>query len=296
MKRRALLGAAAAGAAAALLPQARVGAQLKPGAGRLRQAVARWCFASIPIERLCEELVQLGVTGLDLVEPEEWPVCKRYGITPSIVHGGGGFRPAPAGSNRTFGPSFGWNDPANHEELLQSMRASIERAGAAGLPTIIGLFGDRAGRSDAEGIGHCVQGLRRIVPELERAGITLAIELLNSKVDHPDYQGDNTAFGVAVCQALGSERVKLVYDAYHMQIMEGNLISTLREHIRYFSHIHVAGVPGRHEIDETQEVNWRAVALAIADLGFTGFVAHEWTPTAKDPLESLRRAVALLTV
>ena len=296
MKRRELLGVAAAGAAAALLPQTDAPAQPKPRAGRLRQAVARWCFASLPIERLCEELIKLGVTGMDLVDPEEWPVCKRYGITPSIVHGGGGFRPAAAGSNRAFGPSFGWNDPANHEELLQSMRSSIARASAAGLATIIGLFGDRAGRSDATGIGNCVQGLRRIVPDLERAGITLAIELLNSKVDHPDYQGDHTAFGVAVCQAVGSERVKLVYDAYHMQIMEGNLISTIREHRQYIAHIHVAGVPGRHEIDETQEVNWRAVALAIADLGFTGFVAHEWTPTAKDPLAALRRAVELMTV
>lgn len=296
MKRRELLGVAAASAAAALLPQADALAQRKPSAGRLRQAVARWCFASLPIERLCEELVKLGVTGMDLVDPAEWEVCKRYGITPSIVHGGGGFRPAPAGSNRTFGPAFGWNDPANHEELLQSMRDSIASAGAAGLPTIIGLFGDRAGRSDAAGIANCVLGLRRIVPDLERAGITLAIELLNSKVDHPDYQGDNTAFGVAVCQAVGSERVKLVYDAYHMQIMEGNLISTIRENIQYFSHIHVAGVPGRHEIDGSQEVNWRAVALAIADLGFKGFVAHEWTPVAKDPLASLRRAVELMTV
>lgn len=296
MKRRELLSAVAAGAAAAMLPEGQLAAQNKPRAGRLRQSVARWCFASIPIEQLCQEAVKLGIVGMDLVDPADWPICKKHGLIPSIVHGGGNFRPAPAGSSRAFGPSFGWNDPANHEELLRSMRDSIKSASAAGLPNIIGLFGDRAGRSDAEGIGNCVQGLRRIVPELERAGITLAIELLNSKVDHPDYQGDNTAFGVAVCKAVGSERVKLVYDAYHMQIMEGNLISTIRENIQYFSHIHVAGVPGRHEIDETQEVNWRAVATAIADLNYTGFVAHEWTPTAKDPLAALRRAVELLTV
>lgn len=298
MKRRELLGAAVAGASMALLSGGNVEAQAKPKprAGRLRQSVARWCFAAIPIERLCEELVDLGVVGLDLSEPADWPVCKRFGLIPSIIHGGGNFLPAPAGSSRAFGPSFGWNDPANHQQLVASMRASIAQASAEGLPNIIGLFGDRAGRSDAEGIDNCARGLRLIAPELERAGVTLAIELLNSKVDHPDYQGDNTALGVAVCDAVGSERIKLVYDAYHMQIMEGNLIATIRKYIGYFAHIHVAGVPGRHEIDETQEVNWRAVALAIADLGFTGFVAHEWTPTAQDPLAALRQAVALMTV
>ena len=266
------------------------------GSGRLRQAVARWCFNSIPIEEFCQALQDMGVTGMDLVGPEEWDVCKRYGITPSMVQGAGTFLPAASGSSTRFGPSFGWNRRENHEELIVTAKTNIDLAANAGLPNIIGLFGDRQGMTDAEGIRNCVRGLRQIVPYLEEKRVTLGIELLNSKVDHPDYQGDNTAFGVAVCRQTGSEHVKLVYDAYHMQIMEGNLIATLRENIEYFCHIHIAGVPGRHEINETQEVNWRAVALAIADLGFQGYVAHEWTPAGPDPLTSLRKAVAIMTV
>ncbi|TAJ94053.1 MAG: hydroxypyruvate isomerase [Gammaproteobacteria bacterium] len=266
------------------------------GPGRLKQAVARWCFGSVPIEDFCAALRDMGITGMDLVGPEEWEMCRKYGITPSIVQGAGSFRPAPAGSPRPFGPAFGWNRIENHQELMATARRNIDLAVAADLPNIIGLFGDRQGMSDAEGIDNCVKGLKQIVPYLEEKRITLGIELLNSKVDHPDYQGDNTPFGVEVCKQVGSERVKLVYDAYHMQIMEGNLIETIRANIDYFCHIHVAGVPGRHEIDATQEVNWRAVATAIADIGFKGYVSHEWTPTGPDPLGALRAAVELLTV
>lgn len=270
--------------------------QPRTGPGRLKQAVARWCFGSIPIEEFCAALRDMGVTGMDLVGPEEWETCRKYGITPSIVQGAGSFLPAPAGSPRPFGPAFGWNRIENHQELMATAHRNIDLAVAADLPNIIGLFGDRQGMSDAEGIDNCVKGLKQIVPYLEEQRITLGIELLNSKVDHPDYQGDNTPFGVEVCKQVGSERVKLVYDAYHMQIMEGNLIETIRTNIDSFCHIHVAGVPGRHEIDATQEVNWRAVATAIADIGFKGYVSHEWTPTGPDPLGALRAAVELLTV
>lgn len=150
--------------------------------------------------------------------------------------------------------------------------------------------------SDEQGIENCVTGLSQVLPILEKNQITLSIELLNSLVDHPDYQGDNTAFGVEVCRRMDSEYIKLVYDIYHMQIMEGNLISTIRENIGWISHFHVAGVPGRNEIDESQEVNWQAVAKAIADLGFQGFIAHEWIPTGADPLAELGKAVKILTV
>ena len=236
--------------------------------GRLKQSVARWCFGAIPIESFCRQLRDMGVTGMDLASPDEWGVCKRYGITPTMAFGGGSFLQAEEGSGRQFGRAFGWNKPENHAELIRSVRESIELAGKSGVGAIIGLFGDSEGMSVEEGIDNCVTGLRQIVPELEKNNITLAIELLNSLVDHPDYQGDNTAFGVEVCRRVGSEMIRLVYDAYHMQIMEGNLINTIRENINYIFHIQIAGVPGRNEIDETQEVNWRAVATAIAEINF----------------------------
>lgn len=295
MNRRQFLASSAALSLASGIPTAAF-AQPRGGPGRLKQSVARWCFGNIPIEEFCAALRDMGVTGMDLVGPEEWETCGKYDITPSIVQGAGSFLPAPAGSPRPFGPAFGWNRIENHQELMATAHRNIDLAAAAGLPNIIGLFGDRQGMSDAQGIDNCVKGLRQIVPYLEEKQVTLGIELLNSKVDHPDYQGDNTPFGVEVCKQVGSARVKLVYDAYHMQIMEGNLIESIRANIDYICHIHVAGVPGRHEIDVTQEVNWRAVAIAIADLGFEGYVTHEWTPAGPDPLAALRNAVAIMTV
>lgn len=268
----------------------------KSHAGSLQQSVARWCFADIPLEDFCRQLQAIGVSGMDLASPEEWDTCKRYGLTPCMMLGAGTFQPAEPGSNRMFGRSVGWNKRDNHARLIESARASIELGAKAGVHGVVGLFGDREGMSDEQGVENCVAGLRQIVPILEENDFTLAFELLNSKVDHPDYQGDNTAFGVAVCRAVGSDKVKLLYDAYHMQIMEGNLISTIRENINYIYHIHVAGVPGRHEIDQNQEVNWHAVATAIASLDFKGYVAHEWLPTGTDPMTDLRRAVGILTV
>lgn len=296
--RRNFLAAGAAGFASMQLPCASLLAQQTPApeAGRLKQSVARWCFGSIPIDTLCAALQDMGVTGMDLVGPAEWDTCKRYGITPCMVQGAGSFAPAVEGSGRRFGTAVGWNKRANHAQLIATGRTNIEAAAAAGLTNVIGLFGDREGMSDAEGIENCVIGLRQIIPLLEEKNVTLSIELLNSIVDHPDYQGDNTAFGVEVCRQVNSEHVKLVYDAYHMQIMEGNLISTIRNNIQWISHFHVAGVPGRNEIDDSQEVNWQAVARALADLNFTGYVAHEWIPAGADPLAELRKAVAILTV
>lgn len=264
--------------------------------GRLRQSVARWCFGDVPIDEFCAALRDMGITGMDLVGPGQWDTCKRFGITPCMVMGAGTFAPPEAGSKSMFGPAIGWSNPEYHDELVEAANTNVNLAADAGLPNVIGLFGNRRGMSDEEGIEHSLDGLKRIVPLLERRRVTLAIELLNSKVDHPDYQGDNTAFGVEVCRRLGSERVKLVYDAYHMQIMEGNLIETIRANIDYIAHFHIAGVPGRHEIDDSQEVNWRAVARAIADTGFDGFVAHEWLPSGDDPLAALRHCVEILTV
>jgi hydroxypyruvate isomerase len=271
------------GAAAAIIPATVRAAS----AGRLKQSLARWCYAKIPIDDLCRAAADLGITGMDLVAPADWPVCRKYGITPAMVQG------AVIGGPNPF--SEGWNNKANHDKLDELARTSILRAAEAKVPNVITLFGARRGMSDQEGIDNCVTGLNRVKKFAEDHGVTLCVELLNSKVDHKDYQGDHTAYGVAVVKAVDSPRVKLLYDAYHMQIMEGDLIRTIRDNIQYIAHFHVAGVPGRHEIDDTQEVNWHAVAKAIADLNFQGYIAQEFTPT-RDPLTSLKQAVEVLTV
>jgi len=273
-----------AGAAAAVLPQVRAASS----AGRLKQSVARWCYQKIPIEDLCRSAAEMGITGLDLVAPEDWPVCRKYGITPAMVQGGVMNGPGGVFAN-------GWNDKANHDKLEEASKTSIVRAAEAKVPNVITLFGARRSLSEQEGIENCIAGLNRVKKFAEDHGVTLCVELLNSKVDHKDYQGDHTAFGVAVIKGVDSPRVKLLYDAYHMQIMEGDLIRTIRDNIQYIAHFHVAGVPGRHEIDDTQEVQWRTVAKAIADLNFPGYIAHEFVPT-RDPLTSLKQAVELLTV
>jgi hydroxypyruvate isomerase len=224
---------------------------------------------------------------MDLVAPNDWPVCRKYGITPAMVQG------AVIGGPNPF--SEGWNNKANHDKLEELARTSIARAADAKVPNVITLFGARRGMSDQEGIDNCIAGLNRVKKFAEDHGVTLCIELLNSKVDHKDYQGDHTSYGVAVVKAVDSPRVKLLYDAYHMQIMEGDLIRTIRDNIQYIAHFHCAGVPGRHEIDDTQEVNWHAVAKAIADLNFQGYIAQEFTP-ARDPMASLKQAVEVLTV
>ena len=268
-----------AGAAAALIP---VSVRAAASAGRLKQSLARWCYAKIGIEDLCRAAADMGITGMDLVAPEDWPVLRKYGITPCMVQGVGTFNDA-------------WNNKALHDKLEEQARTSIIRAADAKVPNVITLFGARRGMSDQEGIDNCITGLNRVKKFAEDHGVTLCVELLNSKVDHKDYQGDHTSFGVAVVKAVDSPRVKLLYDAYHMQIMEGDLIRTIRENIQYIAHFHVAGVPGRHEIDDTQEVQWRTVAQAIADLNFPGYIAQEFVPT-RDPLTSLKQAVELLTV
>jgi len=275
MTRRDALKAGVVAAAVAPLSAA-------PSAGRLKQSLARWCYAKIPIDDLCRAAAGMGITGMDLVAPEDWPTLRKYGITPAIVQGAGTF-------------NDGWNNKANHDKLEEQARTSIVRAADAKVPNVITLFGARRGMSDQEGIDNCITGLNRVKKFAEDHGVTLCIELLNSKVDHKDYQGDHTSFGVAVIKAVDSPRVKLLYDAYHMQIMEGDLIRTISDNIQYIAHFHVAGVPGRHEIDDTQEVEWRTVAKAIADLNFPGYIAHEFVPT-HDPLTSLKQAVELLTV
>ena len=258
-----------------------------PAPGRLKQSVARWCYGSIPLPDLCVAAKRIGLAGVDLLARDDWPVVSDHGLVCSMGY--------PYPKDREGFIATGFNDPANHSLLLGELEDAIPLAAQAGVPNVITMFGNRRGRSDAEGIANCVAGLKRIAPAAERYGVTVCVELLNSKVNHPDYQGDHTAFGAAVIDGVGSPRVKLLYDIYHMQIMEGDVISTIRANQARIAHFHTGGVPGRHELDDTQELDYRGIARAIADLGFAGFVAHEFEP-ARDPLSSLQEAVTTCTV
>jgi hydroxypyruvate isomerase len=251
--------------------------------GRLKQSASRWCYASFPLEDLCRALRGMGLTAIDLLEEKDWEIAKDKGLVCSMAYGGAG--------TITDGLSV----RANHDAIVESLTRTIPKAARLSLPNVITFFGNRRGMSDAEAISACVAGLNRVKGLAEDAGVTLCVELLNSKVDHPDYLGDRTWFGLEVVRSVESPRVRLLYDIYHMQIMEGDIIRTIRENHEWIAHYHTGGVPGRHELDGTQELNWRTVAAAIADTGFQGYLAHEFVPT-RDPLTSLREAVALCDV
>jgi hydroxypyruvate isomerase len=251
--------------------------------GRINHAVCRWCYSKISLDDLCKAAADMGIKGIDLTGPAEWPTLKKYGLTCSMPQGAG------------KGIPDGFNDPKFHDELVASYEAIFPKLKEAGLTSVICFSGNRRGRSDAEGMDNCVTGLKRLMPSAEKYGITMIMELLNSKVDHKDYMCDHSAWGVELCKKLGSENFKLLYDIYHMQIMEGDIIRTIRRDYQYFGHYHTGGNPGRNEIDETQELYYPAIMKAIVDTGYKGFVAQEFIPK-RDPLTSLKEAVVLCDV
>jgi hydroxypyruvate isomerase len=254
-----------------------------PGtAGRLKQSVARWCYSKIDLDVLAKAGADMGLSGIDLIDHTEWPTAQKYGLVPAMTPGAGKI-------------PDGWNRKENHDKLEKEMLENIALAAAAKVPNVITFSGNRRGMADDIGKENCIIGLNRVKKAAEDSGVTICLELLNSKIDHHDYMCDHTVWGVDVMKAVASPRVKLLYDIYHMQIMEGDIIRTVRENIQYIGHFHTGGVPGRHELDDTQELQWRTVAKAIADLNFQGYFAHEFVPT-KDPLTSLRSAVELCTV
>jgi hydroxypyruvate isomerase len=226
-----------------------------------------------------------GLQAIDLLHIDEWETARAAGLTCSMGYA----------SRRDHFIENGFNDPGNHAMLIEELTSAIPLAARAGVPNVIAMFGNRRGLSDAEGIANCAAGLAKVAPVAERHGVTVCVELLNSKVDHPDYQGDHTAFGVAVMEKIGSPRVKLLYDIYHMQIMEGDVIRTIGANRQWIGHFHTGGVPGRHDIDDTQELNYHAVAGAIADGGFQGFVAHEFTSKG-EPYAGLAAACRICQV
>ena len=285
-----LLAAAAAfsapGAAALAAPSSSAAHQIAR-VGRLKQSFCRWPYARTPLPELCRRAKKIGFSGIDLLYPEEWPVAREAGLTVSMGYA----------THREKFIATGFNDPANHAMLIGELETAIPLAAQAQVANVIAMFGNRvAGIDESAAIANCVEGIRRIAPLAEKHGVTVCVELLNSKVDHAGYQGDHTAFGVAVMKGVNSPRVKLLYDIYHMQIMEGDVIRTIRDNIDWIGHFHTGGVPGRHEINATQELNYHAIAAAIADSNFAGFVAHEFVPTRSDPFVSLTEAYQLCTV
>jgi hydroxypyruvate isomerase len=252
--------------------------------GNINHAVCRWCFDHLSLDDLCIEAKKIGITGIDLVGPDGWPILKKHGLYSSMCNGA------------EINLVDGWNEPDNHPVLIANYLRMIPLVAEAGYSHLICFSGNRRGMDDETGLRNCVEGLTEIIPEAERHNVTIVMELLNSKVDHPDYQCDHTTWGVALAQRLGSKNFKLLYDIYHMQVDEGNVIQNIRENHQYIAHYHTAGVPGRHEIDDKQELNYPAIMRAIKETGFQGFVAQEFIPLNHDTLASLRQAVEICDV
>ena len=294
MKRRDFIqaGAALGGAAIAAASQASAAGVLsargfdREPASAFRHSVCRWPYRTLSLDELARGARQLGLQSVELLEPDEWAVVQQHGLTCAMAN-------AP-GDPRTR-ITHGFNRLEHHARLIPAYRDLIEQAAAAGVPNVICFSGNRDGLDDDEGLENCARGLTGIVAAAERHRVNVVMELLNSRVDHPDYQCDRTAWGVALVQRVGSARFRLLYDIYHMQIMEGDVIRTIRENHEHIAHYHTGGVPGRNEIDATQELNYRAIMQAIADTGFEGYVGQEFIPQ-RDPLTSLAEAIEICRV
>ena len=255
-----------------------------PRKGNIRHSVSRWCFGNYSLEDFLPILKDIGIPAIDLVGPDDWDTLKKYGIDCSMCNGA------------EINLVDGWNEPKFHEQLVKNYTEMIPKVAAAGYKNLICFSGNRRGMDDEVGLKNCVKGLNIIMPLAEENGVTIIMELFNSKIDHPDYMCDNTPWGVELCKRLGSENFKLLYDIYHMQINEGDIIRTIQNFYTYFAHYHTAGVPGRNEINDTQELNYPAIMRAILKTGFEGYVAQEFIPTYENPIDSLREAIDICDV
>ena len=249
--------------------------------GRLQQSVCRWCYSKIPLDELCSAAQRMGLVGIDLMTPGDFATLKKYGLICTMT------------SSHPL--HNGLADEKFHESCLKAVNDAIEATAKEGWKNVITFSGNRRGIDNETGMKNCVKALKQIVPVAEKAGVTIQMELLNSKVDHKDYMCDNSTWGVELVKRVGSDRFKLLYDIYHMQIMEGDVIRTIEKDHAAFGHYHTGGNPGRHEIDESQELNYKAIAKAIIGTGYQGYYAHEFIPV-RDPLTSLGEAVTLCDV
>ena len=290
MRRREFVTAAAL-VGAATVANSQSGTTPAPGKGRLKQCVTGFPFdPKMPSEDRCREAARLGCVGFDLIAPKDWPTLKKYGLIPTMAPTGG------------VSMENGLIHKETHEQFLVSLGAAIDECAAAGCPNIITVGGQRKGMSDAEGADNAVAFLNRIKSRSEDKNVTICMEVMNSKLQDPglgrkDQMCDHLAWGVDVVQRVNSPRVKLLYDIYHVQIMDGDVTRNIQQNYQWIAHFHTGGVPGRNEIDETQELNYRFIAKTIADLGYTGYIAHEFRPTpGRDPLQSLKQAIDIITV
>ena len=253
--------------------------------GNINHSVCQWTYNFLSVEELCKLVKATGFSAIDLMGPKDWPTLQQYGIYSSMCYHGG-----------TVSLTNGFNDPKYHGQLVKDYLEVFPLMVKAGYKNVICFSGNRNGMDDETGLKNCVAGLQQIMPAAEKAGINVVMELLNSKVDHKDYMCDKTPWGVELCKRLGSPNFKLLYDIYHMQIDEGDVIRTIRENVQYIGHYHTGGVPGRHEIDESQELFYPAIMRAIVETGYKGYVAQEFIPAAKDKVASLKKAIEICDV
>jgi len=253
--------------------------------GNINHSVCQWTYNFLSLDELCRLVKSIGFNAIDLLGPKDWPIIQQYGIYCSMCYIDG-----------SVSLTDGFNTKDFHAALVKSYLAVIPLMVKAGYKDVICFSGSRRGMDDETGLNNCVEGLQQIIPLAEKNGITLHMELLNSKVDHKDYMCDNHKWGVELCKRLGSPNFKLLYDIYHMQIDEGDVIRTINENVQYFGHYHTGGVPGRHEIDNTQELYYPAIMQAIVKTGFKGYVAQEFIPTGENKIESLRKAIEICDV
>ena len=283
LTRREVIQSLAAGMALASLPRPSFAAEASAPSGGIRHSVCKWCYRDIPLAEMAAAVKEFGVESIELLNPADWPVLKQHGLTCAMANG---TTTIPKGFNRL----------EHHDAYVESMLVRIKECADAGIPNVIVFSGNREGMPDEQGLENCAIGLKRIVGEAEKRGVTICMELLNSRVNHKDYMCDRTPWGVELVKRVGSDRFKLLYDIYHMQIMEGDVIRTIQDNAAYIGHYHTGGNPGRAEIDETQELYYPAIMRAIKATGFTGFVAQEFVPKRKPPLDSLKAAVKLCSV
>lgn len=253
-------------------------------AGRVNHSVCRWCYNGIPLEALCEGVKAMGIKSIEITSPEEWAVMKKYDLISAM------------GTHKAASLTEGFNHRQYHEKLIPIYIDLIDQAADSGVPNVIVFSGNRKGITEELGMEYCAIGLEKVVKHAEKKNIIVVMELLNSKVNHKDYQCDHTAWGAGLVDKIGSPNFKLLYDIYHMQIMEGDIIATIRQYKDYIAHYHTGGVPGRHEINDTQELNYPAIMKAIVDLGFKGYVAQEFVPTYDDKLAALKEGVMICDV
>ncbi|MBF11516.1 MAG: hydroxypyruvate isomerase [Flavobacteriaceae bacterium] len=265
--------------------------KIKPLKGNIKQSVCRWCYGKMPFEDLAKEAKKIGLVGIDLIGAEGWDVLKKHDLISTMCYGD-----LEGKSTRSL--TNGWCDERFHNDLIQNYTRHIKLVAGAGWKNLICFSGNRRGMSDEKGLENCIKGLSQIIPIAEDYGVILQMELLNSKVDHADYMCDNSNWGVTLCKALDSDHFKLLYDIYHMQIMEGDIIHTIRDNYKYYGHFHTAGVPGRNELDEKQELFYPPIMKAIMETGFNGYVAQEFIPRDKTNygMDSLSKAVKLCDV